>query len=263
MPPLFLFGWWRRRRRQRRAAAPFPPAWEEILQSRVSHYPRLSEERQAAVRRYVSAFIPEKTWEGCGGLKMTDEVQVTIAGMLGVMMLGHPDMFFDAVLSILVYPQAYRAPERLETGGIVIETSQAREGEAWYRGPVILSWDELAEDVAGLHSPHNLVIHEFAHQLDMLDGRDVDGMPPQPSLEAAKYWRQTTSELLADLKTSIRQRAPWMDPYAATSEAEFFAVASEMFFEAPWDLRDTRPQLHALLADFYRVDPRTWQPRPY
>ncbi|HRF02824.1 MAG TPA: zinc-dependent peptidase [Pirellulaceae bacterium] len=255
---MFL-SWWRRRRLRKLAAQPFPERWEAILLENVDHYVRMSDERRAAIRRYVRLFVAERHWEGCNGLEMTDEVRVTISALVGTMMLGYPDVLFDHVPSILVYPTAYRVKNRRPTGGgAEIVGSQAREGEAWYRGPVILSWADVLEAAHGRGVPHNLVVHEFAHQLDMLDGADVDGMPPQPTVAARRRWEEVLAKELAALRRAVDRGRPWLDPYGATEPAEFFAVASEAFFEAPSDLRELRPELFSLLHDFYRVDPAEW-----
>jgi len=259
MVPMLWFGWWRKRRRKRLLLTPFPAEWEAILRRNVDHFARMPEERRQLIRNYVRLFIAEKNWEGCGGLVMTDEVRVTIAAAVATMMQAYPDVLFDTVPSILVYPTAYRAKHRASTGGGgELIGSQAREGEAWYRGPVILSWEDVLEAARGEGAPHNLVIHEFAHQLDMLDGADTDGMPPLPSVTAAQRWQQVLQQELSQLRRAIERGREWLDPYAATSITEFFAVASEAYFEAPHDLKELRPELFALLQSFYQVDPSDW-----
>ncbi|MEZ6107820.1 MAG: zinc-dependent peptidase [Pirellulaceae bacterium] len=261
MVPIFLLGWWRAARRKRIASRDFPAAWLSILETNVDHYPRLGAAAREHVRRYVQLFVTERHWEGCNGLTLTDEIRVTIAAQVAVMMQGYPDVLFDRVPSILVYPTSYKAQgRRMGPGGLVLEGQEHREGEAWYRGPVVLSWRDVWRSARAMTTPHNLVVHEFAHQLDMLDGRDVDGMPPQPNTAAAEHWQTVLKRERADLEESIRQRDPWLDPYANTNAAEFFAVASETFFEAPWYLAAERAELYQLLADFYKVDPRDWLP---
>lgn len=259
MIPILIFRWWRKRRHARLLKEPFPAAWESILRRNVDHFVRMSDERREVIRRYVRLFVAEKNWEGCGGQAMTDEVRVTIAALVGTMMQAHPQVLFDTVPSILAYPTAYRAKSRLSAGGgVELVGSQAREGEAWYRGPVILSWEDVLQAAKGEGAPHNLVIHEFAHQLDMLDGADTDGMPPLPSVAATQQWQAVMNRELSSLRRATEQGRGWLDPYATTNPTEFFAVASEAFFEAPDDLRELRPELFDLLHSFYKVDASEW-----
>lgn len=262
MLPLFIFGWWKSSRRKRIAVQPFPDAWYPILENNVDHYPRLSPEAQAKVRRYIQLFVAERHWEGVKGLELTDEVRVTIAAQVAVMMQGYPEVLFDKVPSILVYPTSYeKESTSVGPGGLVIEGMSYRKGEAWFRGPVVLSWRDVLRSSRAMSTPHNLVVHEFAHQLDMLESKYVDGMPPQPSLAAETRWREVLKREQADLAEAIRAGEPWLDPYAGTNSAEFFAVASESYFEEPWYLQQQRPKLYQLFLDFYKVDPRSWLPK--
>ena len=175
-----ILSWLKSRRRKKRMAAPFPEPWLAIIQRNVKHYALLSPQQQLRIRQYVAAFVPEKYWEGCGGQEMNDEVRVTIAALVGVMMLGiEPPYFFDQVKSILVYPSTYLQPEHTigAVGGNValVEEDVDVLGEAWSEGPVILSWDAVLEG-GRRRFGHNVVFHEFAHCLDRLDGA-TDGTP--------------------------------------------------------------------------------------
>ena len=235
---------------------PFPRKWLAFLQKNVAHYRFLSESEKKKLRDDIRIFIAEKHWEGCGGLKMTDEIKVTIAGMACLLVLGMEHNYFDRVKSILVYPSVYVGPDSPERGtGIVDEEGQARLGEAWYRGPVILSWDEARADGRLRHRGHNLVFHEFAHQLDMLDGV-INGTPPLKNAEESRRWHEVmTAEFERLVRRTEQDRAALLDSYGATDEGEFFAVATECFFERPVELSERRPQLYELLRDYYRQDP--------
>jgi MtfA peptidase len=251
-----IFSWLRRRRRQRILAGPFPEAWLVYLKRNVAHYQYLSEAEQARLRDDLRIFAAEKHWEGCGGLQITDEIRATISAQAMLLVLGMEHNYFDRVLSILVYPYAYRAvtPDE-ETGQPIPQPASDRLGEAHYRGPVILSWREVLED--GQHPSHgkNLIFHEFAHQLDMLDGV-VNGTPPLQDDAQRLRWKEVmTAEYQKLVEASEQRRATLLDKYGTTNEGEFFAVATECFFDSPVPLTHRHPQLYDLLREYYRQDP--------
>jgi MtfA peptidase len=253
-----LFTWLTRRRRARLQSQPFPKGWQEILRENVHCAGSLSEDRTGEWQRRMQVFVAEKNWEGVGGLTLTEEMQVTIAGLACYMVLGMPDQYFDNVLSILVYPTAYVAPDQHVTpAGIVIEGGQARMGEAWYRGPVILSWEDVLESGRGQSHGSNLVFHEFAHQLDMQNGRMIDGTPPLPSRELAERWPVVMEREFQQLQQDCRGFGrPLLDCYGTTNRAEFFAVATETFFCRPAALSTRHAELFEVLKAYYRQDPR-------
>jgi Mlc titration factor MtfA (ptsG expression regulator) len=251
-----LFSWLRNRRRRRLLAAPFPPAWLTYLQRNVAHYQYLSAAEQKKLRDDLRVFIAEKNWEGCGGLQITDEIQVTIAAEACLLVLGMEHNYYDRVLSILVYPAGYRVPmDRPGRTGIIDERGEGRLGEAWYRGPVVLAWDHVRHDARHPHRGKNLVFHEFAHQLDMLDGV-VNGTPPLRDREQARRWKEVmTAEYTRLVEASQRGQATLLDPYGTTNEGEFFAVVTECFFDNPVALRQQHPRLYDLLREYYHQDP--------
>ena len=252
-----VFGWLKRRGRRKLLAQPFPAAWHGLLQRNVRLYDRLTDAEQAKVRDDLRILVAEKNWEGCGGLLLDDEHRVTIAGQIAVLVLGFVHQYFDRVQSILVYPDAYVAPdETVIEAGIVLEGDSPREGEAWYRGPVVLSWPDVLAGGRGPNAGHNLVFHEFAHQLDMLNGHTVDGIPPLESAERSAHWTRVMSRHYEDLvHDCARGRRGLLDCYGATEMSEFFAVATETFFQRPVPMRERHPQLYKLLRGFYRQDP--------
>jgi Mlc titration factor MtfA (ptsG expression regulator) len=227
-----------------------------VLQSNVPHYALLTLDEQDRLRRDTQVFLAEKNWEGCGGLEMTDEIRVTIAAHACIMLLGMEHDYFAGVLSILVYPKAFQAPQRRHIGGgLELDDASDRLGEAWYRGPVILAWKEIRREGRHPHSGRNLVWHEFAHQLDMLD-RATDGTPPLNSREQLRRWQEVmTAEFNGLIADAEAGRPTLLDEYGATNEAEFFAVTTECFFDLPGPLRDEHPRLYALLAEYYGQDP--------
>ena len=252
-----VFTWWRKRRRSQIRSRSFPNGWSDILHRNVRLYDSLSQEERAKLRGDLQILVAEKNWEGCGGLPMSEEIQVTIGAQACLLILGLRDQYFDRVRSILVYPDSYVAPDRTVTkAGLVLEGKSAREGEAWYRGPVVLSW---AESLAGgrrqTHG-NNLVLHEFAHQLDMQNGGEIDGTPPLETTPQLRRWQEVMSyEYDCLLRDCHRGHPTLLDCYGTTNVAEFFAVATESFFERPRAMQHKHTQLYELLSGFYHQDP--------
>lgn len=252
-----IVSWWTRRRRRKLMCEPFPAEWRAVLEQNLACYQRLSDDMRRQLEARTRVFLHEKHWEGVGGLELTDEMRVTISGLACFMVLGLPEEYFSNVLSVLVYPSAYVARERhVLPSGIVIEGGQARMGEAWYRGPVILSWEDVLDGGREKTSGANLVFHEFAHQLDMQNGRTIDGTPPLPTRALADRWpvvmEAAYQQLLHECRGSGR---PLLDCYGCTNRAEFFAVATEAFFCRPAALSTRHPELYDLLHAYYQQAP--------
>lgn len=253
-----LFRWLKQRRRQKLLAEPFPALWLELLHERVVLYRYLDEAEQSALRDALRILLDEKAWEGCKGLVLTDEIRVTIAALASVLLLGLRDEYYSNVQSILVYPEAFRAPQQLAVGTeVAIVGEDELLGEAHYRGPVILSWADIAADAARPGFGQNLVFHEFAHQLDMLNGA-ADGVPLLPRPLHRRWQNTMAKEFECLCKTADRERDTFLDAYGATDEAEFFAVVTEAFFDQPLELRHRHPKLYEVLHEFYRVEPAKW-----
>ena len=252
-----FFQWFRDRRRRSILAEPFPEAWLRILDRNVYHYADLAPEERVKLQDDLRILYYEKNWEGCGGLALTDEIKVTIAAEASLLLLGFENQYFDMVLSILVYPDAYVAHgNEIVAGGLVVEGESDREGEAWYRGPVVLSWMDALAGARGESGGDNLVLHEFAHQLDMQNGRIADGTPPLESLEEYRRWEAVLRSEYDRLVVDCRRRRPTLiDCYGTTSPAEFFAVVTECFFEQPQGLSRRHPELYRIFRDYYRQDP--------
>jgi Mlc titration factor MtfA (ptsG expression regulator)/Tfp pilus assembly protein PilF len=231
-------------------ATPLPESWLGHLRDNVFLYRLLSEEEQARLRGAVSVFVAEKNWEGCAGLRVTDEVRVTVAAHACLLVLGFEDYFFDDVDSVLVYPGGYLACDPSDTDG----RAQHRLGEAHHHGPVVLSWWQARWD-GRRAGRSNLVLHEFAHQLTR-GGDRHEGVPPidDPALE--RRWRRAVEKEYRRLVEADRyDRHTPLDYYGATNRAEFFAVATECFFLRPAALRAECPGLYEVLAAWFRQDP--------
>ncbi len=212
---------------------------------------------QAKLRGDTQVLVAEKNWEGCGGLTMSDEIKVTIAAQACLLVLAFENEYFDRVQSILVYPNAYVAPGRIITkGGVVLEGESHREGEAWYRGPVILSWADAVAGGRGQSRGDNLVLHEFAHQLDMQNGREVDGTPPLTTARQYERWQQIVVPEFERLQRDCRHgRRTVLDCYGTTNRGEFFAVATECFFMRLRELAHHHADLYDVFREYYRQDP--------
>ena len=273
---------WRAWRRQAWASRPFPPAWRAILRRRVPLYRRLPADLQQQLRRRILVFLAEKPFLGCAGLVVTDEMRVTIAAQACLLRIGSSASMFPECKQILVYPGAF-VVDRVHAapGGVLREQRTALAGESWSQGQVILSWQDVVDGARVVDDGHNVVLHEFAHQLDQETG-SANGAPRLGSRAAYTRWAGVMSAEFTALQTRIRAREAaqaraqaewsWHEPasdaapvavdlisdYGATNEAEFFAVVTEVFFEQAGALAERHPALFALLHDYYAVDPREW-----
>lgn len=250
---------WRAWRRERWAARPFPAEWRAILRRRVPLYRRLPAPLQQQLRRHVQVFLAEKPFIGCAGLVVTDEMRVTIAAQAALLRLNRGGPLYPELRQVLVYPGAFLV-DRVQTGpgGVLRDERHALSGESWSQGQVILSWADVLAGARVVDDGHNVVLHEFAHQLDQAHGA-ANGAPYVGRGVAQQHWARVMSREYAALRARLAHDEPGViDPYGATSPAEFFAVATEAFFERPQALHDERPALYEQLARCYRLDPLVW-----
>ena len=248
----------RRWRRLRLMVRPFPPAWEEILHEHVALYRHLPAPLKEQLHADIHVFLDEKRFEGCGGLKLTDEMRVVIAGEACMLLLNRKSHFFRKLKTILVYPTAYEAKSYTAVGTGYIEGTSARLGESSVGGTLVLAWDHAEADAENGADGHNVVLHEFAHQLDQEDGT-ANGAPILASRTRYADWARVLGHEYAELCDQLEHhRRTVLDPYGATNPAEFFAVATETFFEKPEKLRRKEPELYDQLAQYYQVDPAEW-----
>jgi len=244
----------RRARRKRLAALPFPSDWREIIERNVPLYRRLPEALKAQLHGLVQVFLAEKRFEGCGGLEITDEIKVTIAAQACMLLLNREPTYFPKLGTILVYPDTYVAKSISSDGHIVSDEDSTRLGESWQNGPVVLAWNSVTGGTSNVHDARNVVLHEFAHQLDQEDGT-ADGAPILAERSRYVAWARV---LGSEYEAMQRRRRSVMDRYGATNPAEFFAVATETFFEKPRQMQKRHPELYSELRDYYRLDPVTW-----
>jgi Mlc titration factor MtfA (ptsG expression regulator) len=236
-----------------------PGEWRSIIGRNVPYYTCLPPEAQAELDGLIQVFLAEKSFEGAGGLKMTDEIRVTIAAQASMLLLGREPRFYPGLDAIVVYPRAYVARlERHNPDGTVSDGAQVRLGESWKQGALVLSWDDVVRGARNIHDGHNVVFHEFAHQLDSESGT-ADGAPPLEKGSMYASWARVLSAEYEDLTRRLRRHAPtFLDAYAGTNPAEFFAVATEFFFERPHAMRASHPKLYEQLRLFYHQDPAEW-----
>lgn len=250
-----MFGFKARRRRRLRTRR-LPDAWRRILARNVPVYAGLPDEDRRELEGHVQVLLAEKAFEGAGGLEITDEIRVTIAGHACLLLLHRDTDYYPALRSVVVYPTTYWARSVRGLGpGLVAEGDEPRAGESWHTGAVVLSWDEALATALDLDDGRNVILHEFAHQLDQED-RAADGAPILDRPGAYATWARVLGEEYARLRReSDEGRTTVLDAYGGTDPAEFFAVATEAFFERPRALKHRHPELYAELERFYRQDP--------
>ncbi|MGI9044556.1 MAG: zinc-dependent peptidase [Gemmatimonadaceae bacterium] len=250
----------RRRKRARLRNEQFPQIWKAIIERNVPLFSRFSPEDRAELLGHVQVFIDEKYFEGCGGLELTDEIRVTIAAQACVLLLHRDTDYYPRVTSILVYPSTYVAEEdRAIGGGIWEEGGEARLGHTHERmGVMVLAWDAALHGSRIWDDGPNVVLHEFAHQLDFENSR-TDGTPALDSPQQYMSWARVLGAEYEELrKVEASGGGSFLDTYGAKNPAEFFAVVTEMFFERPVELRERHPDLYAELGRFYKQDPASF-----
>ncbi len=237
------------------APDPFPREWRPILKANVFHYRLLRKAERRRLRSDVAAFIAGKDWEGCRGLSVTDEMRVTIAAQACLMLQGREHNCFRRVRYILLYPSAFRIEdERWQEQGL---SPFGAGGQAVYAGPVILAWDRVVAQGRDPSAGGNLVIHEFAHQLDFIDGY-AGGTLDLPGEDEQRWQSVLTAEYNRLCRAVRHGHETFLGDYAATNKTEFFATASERFFTQPAKLRHYHPQLYRMLRRAYAVHPERW-----
>lgn len=251
-----MLGFFKDRRREAIRSRPFPPEWRDILEKYVPYVRRLSPEDKQELLGHVQVFLEEKKFEGCGGLEITDAIKVTVAAQACILLLHRETDYYPELDVILVYPSKYIArSRRVAEGGIVIEGEHVRLGESWDRGVVVLAWDGVVAGAADVRDGRNVVLHEFAHQLDQEDGA-ADGAPELEHRSMYAGWARVLGHEYERLIEDIdRLRRTVIDDYGGTNPAEFFAVVTETFFEMPGKLKSRHPELYEQMKLFYRQDP--------
>jgi Mlc titration factor MtfA (ptsG expression regulator) len=243
-------GWWRR------AFEP-PKGWEEVAARRLVHFAALDADERARLGADIGRLLGEKRWEASRGFDLTEEILLTIAAQAALLILGLDIDGYHDVRSIIVHPttRVLTGPRPGPAHGVVTDAPFPVIGQAHdRRGPVIIAWDAVRRDTRHPERGHNVVFHEFAHKLDMLDGT-TDGTPPLATQEQFDRWVEVCTRVYGQVVEG--RGGSLLSSYAGVNPAEFFAVATEAFFDAPAELRREHDDLYGVLADFYRQDPAT------
>lgn len=250
-----MFGF-RKRRRAKLRAMPLPQAWWDIIDQRVKYVRMMSTTDRKELGGIIQILLHEKNFEGAGGLEMTDEIRVTIAAQAAVLLLHRETKYYPTLKTILVYPNTYVAPmKRRMPDGTIVEGPQARLGESWFRGSLVLSWRDVMRGASDHDDGRNVVFHEFAHQLDGESG-SMNGAPQFDHGRCYQGWAHVLGTEFKQLTEEVhRGFRSLLDPYGATNPAEFFAVATELFFEKPEPMKSRYPELYEQLSCFYEQDP--------
>lgn len=252
-----IFGFLKERRRKRLRAQPFPKSWLKAIQFYVAFFERLSANDQSELLGHIRVFMAEKRFEGCGGLELTNDIAVTIAAQACLLLLHRKADYFPRLMTILVYPSTYVVEENRPIQDHVWgEGKEFRLGEtARQMGTLVLTWDAVKSGAADAADGKNLVLHEFAHQLDY-ENEAADGVPGLATREQQLSWRQVMRSEFASLRAADDTGIPTLlDTYGATNAAEFFAVATEAFFEKPRALRSWHPKLYDELQSYFHQNP--------
>ncbi|MGE0485990.1 MAG: zinc-dependent peptidase [Gammaproteobacteria bacterium] len=251
---------WRERYRARLRRQPFSSAWRTLLERHLDLYRRLPADLRERLHADMQVFLAEKRFIGADGLEVDDTMRLVVAAQACLLTLNQATRYYPDFTSIILYPDSFVAVETVHDGVLESTTHHVRAGESWYRGPLVLSWADVAADLAHPGHGHNVVLHEFAHKLDEQDGL-VDGAP---ELDAGQRhsWPRVFGQEFERLRHALdRGEHTFIDPYAATAPAEFFAVAVEAFFDASRPFAHHHPELHGELCRLFGFDPVHWHAR--
>ncbi len=251
--------WLLERQRTRRRALPFPAPWRAVLQ-RLPFVQRLPADLQLQLKAHMQVFLAEKPFIACGGIVLTEAMRVTIAAQACVLLLGRVTDYYPGLRQILVYPGPFVVERAQPMGhGVLQDLRQVLSGESWSQGQVVLSWQDVENGIADPQDGRNVVIHEFAHQLDQESGQ-TNGAPHLASRRAYRAWSQVMGQEFARLQQRVAagHDGGLLSDYGATNPGEFFAVASEAFFEQAPRMAQEHPALFDQLRRYYCVDPLAW-----
>ena len=249
----------RKRRRALAVLKPFPEEWNTILRKRVPLFFKLPESLRQKLIRHINIFLEEKDFIGCQGIEIDDEIRVTIAAQACMLIMNRDSTDYEKLRTIYIYPSAYITKQKQMTAsGVMVENEGVNLGESWSSGQVVLSWESTKHGAMNMKDGQNVVMHEFAHQLDQESG-SADGCPILDQSTSYFTWGEVLGEEYNELlERTNKHRKSVMDNYGATNAAEFFAVATETFFEKPAQMKRKHPELYEELKDYYHLAPEEW-----
>jgi len=251
--------YWREYQRNKIRNIPFKKEWRKILQQRVPYFRKMPADLQLQLKQHIQVFLAEKNFEGCNGVKITDEIRITVAAQACLLLLNRKTDYYPKLKTILIYPSAFvKAQKSMNAEGLQYTKEVVLAGESWEIGKVVLSWQDTVDGADIPDDGHNVVIHEFAHQLDQEDGK-ANGAPILGKGQSYTCWADVFLQQFTLLQKKARRGVPSLfDYYGATNPAEFFAVASEVFFEQSEQFSNEFPELYKQLTQYYHVDPVHW-----
>jgi Mlc titration factor MtfA (ptsG expression regulator) len=254
----FSRGIFRSKKRSRVKSMPFPDVWSEIISENIPVTRRLPDNLRENLNKEIQVFVSEKEFIGCAGLEITDEIKVTIAAQACLLNMNREHFHYPSCYTILVYPDSFITEHYHHHGDLVSLHQNVTHGESHERGPVVLAWSEVVKGASHPSDGHNVVFHEFAHQLDQESGRH-NGVPYFEDIDKYRAWVNIVGREYEDFTNKVFKNLPTIiDEYGATNEAEFFAVISGAFFEKPHKLKKHKPELYQQLVSFYNLDPANW-----
>lgn len=237
----------------------FHEEWITLLEKNVPLYGRLPEELRVRLDEKIARFIATIRFEGCGDLELTEEMILTVAAQACLLVIHREGNPYPELKVVYLYPGTFSSVQKsVDSTGVVTEGRVSRLGESWETGTVVLSWDSVEAGARNVFDAQNVTFHEFAHQLDHEDG-STDGAPGLSGRAAYQSWAHVFRENYADFLGMLEDgKKTLIDSYGATNPAEFFAVATETFFEKPRQLANKRPDLYEEMRNYYGLDPREW-----
>jgi Mlc titration factor MtfA (ptsG expression regulator) len=254
-----MFGFFKSRRRKRLLDTPLPDDWRNIIEQNVAVFSLLPPAQQERLTQAVKIIVAERSFVGLRGLSISPEEQLTIAAQAALLLLGEEGYYFDRVAAIYVQPSHHATRAVRDLGSaVLVEDDVIVEGQAYERDGIRLAWDEVLYGSRDPADGENVVLHEFAHHLDALDGA-MDGVPPLPDEQEQRRWAKVFDAELAQHRHDLADRRDvFLHDEAADNRAELFAYSTELFFEQPQELAEWHPELFDCLRGFYKVDPRVW-----
>ncbi|MBO9410413.1 MULTISPECIES: M90 family metallopeptidase [unclassified Ruegeria] len=249
--------WSKTQARNALLAAPLSDHQRRVIDAQVPLIRRLPKELRAKLDGKVNLFLDQVRFFGCDGLDVTEEMELAIAAQASLLLVNR-DIWYDNLTTILIYPTAFKSRQRRQDGYVISEKEIVRTGESWDRGPVILSWTHSQQGALNDRDGQNVVLHEFAHQVDDLSG-GTNGVPILSNGQSFAEWERVfLTAYDAHVSAVEHGRHTVIDPYGATGHEEFFAVSVEVFFERPVALKSEAPEVYEQLAKLFQLDPASW-----